>query len=266
MTSGGRLDGKVAVVTGAGRGIGRAISLLFAQEGAKVVVASRSPGTVDEVVAEIEKAGGTALGVPTDVGDRDAVFGMVEKAAAAFGTVDILVNNAQSFGTPDKPQSYPSRVGLEVPNDVEWEFIWRTGVMATTWGMQAAFPHMKAAGGGRIINFGSMAGQRGESKNAPYNAAKEAIRAITRTGAREWGRYGITVNVINPAAMTYAQEAFQRDFPPPPNQDNAKHVPLRRLGDSLTDIAPVALFLASADGAYITGMTMMADGGLLMSP
>jgi NAD(P)-dependent dehydrogenase (short-subunit alcohol dehydrogenase family) len=121
---------------------------------------------------------------------------------------------------------------------------------------------MKSAGG-KIINFGSLAGQRGQAGTAPYNVSKEAIRALSRTAAREWAKYRINVNVINPAAQTDALTASQNANPA---RESARHTPLGRMGDPLGDIAPVALFLASSDSDFITGMTMMADGGLLIGP
>ena len=260
----GRLQDKVAIITGAGRGIGRAIALAYAAEGARVVVASRSADTVAAVCEEIRGLNGQALGVTCDVAQKAQIGAMTERAVAHFGGVDILVNNAQSFGTREAPQAYPTRCGVEAGLDAEWDYTLRTGLMATLWGMQAVFPIMKLCGG-KIINFGSVAGQRGEARTAPYNATKEAIRALTRTAAREWGRYKINVNVINPAALTNALAKFQKDFPPPSGTESAQHIPLRRLGDPLKDIAPAAVFLASADSDYITGMTFMVDGGLLMS-
>ncbi len=261
-----RLAGRVAIVTGAGRGIGRAIALCYAKEGARVVVTSRSPDTVTEVCGEIAAAGGTALGVSCDVSRKEQIVAMVQQTVDAFDTVDILVNNAQGFGTPQQPTPYPARRGIEESLDEEWMYTLQCGLMGSMWAMQAVFPHMKKQKRGKIINFGSMAGQRGESKQAPYNCTKEAIRALTRTAAREWGRYGITVNVVNPAAFSHAQDMFRKDFPPPPGTEEAKHIPLRRLGDPMKDIAPVALFLATEESDYITGMTVMADGGLLMGP
>lgn len=259
----GRLENKIAIVTGAGQGIGRGISLAFAKEGATVVLASRTLASAEKVADEIQGFGGRAKAIRCDVGFEDQVRGMVAEAVAAFGTVDILVNNAQSFGTAQQPTNYPIPSLLEISSNDEWEFTLRTGFWSTLWAMQAVFPHMKEKGG-KIINFGSMSGQRGERGLGPYNVTKEAIRTLTRTAAREWGRYGINVNVINPGAKTRALEESQRDHPPKTPAEKA--IPLGRLGDPEKDIGAVALFLASSDGDYITGMTMMADGGLLMGP
>jgi 2-hydroxycyclohexanecarboxyl-CoA dehydrogenase len=156
-----RLEGKVAIVTGAGRGIGRGIAIAYACEGANVVVASRTKSTVDSAVSEIEAEGGTALGVACDVGRRDDIFAAVAKTVAAFGTVDILVNNAQGFGTERRPTPTPRLTPLEDFDEDEWEYTFRTGALATLWGMKAVFPSMKDRGG-KIINFGSSLDQSAE--------------------------------------------------------------------------------------------------------
>ena len=259
----GKLAGKVAIVTGGGRGIGRGIALAFGAEGAAVVLASRTVATVEAVQQEVQAVGARALGVSCDVAQPEQVNALVERTVAAFGTVDILVNAAQGFGTPEAPMPFPQPLLLEEIPDAEWDFTLRTGLMGTLWCMRAVFPHMKDRGG-KIINFGSLAGQRGSAGSAAYNATKEAIRALTRTAAREWGRYRINVNVINPAARSHALDEYQKSNPH--KIDSARQVPLGRLGDALTDIAPAALFLASSDSDYVTGLTMMVDGGLLMGP
>lgn len=259
-----RLDGKVAIVTGAGRGIGRGIAKAFAAEGAKVVVASRSQGTVDEVVAEIRADGGTARGVIVDVGDRAAVFSMAARAAEAFGPVDILANNAQGFGPASKPASAPVIQPLESFDEEEWEHTFRTGVQATLWGMKAIFPHMKNRGG-KIINFASEFGIVGFAGAAAYNSNKEAIRGLSRTAAREWGQYGINVNVITPMIRTDAMETFER-ADPDGMKAMTQQIPLRRFGDPLKDAGPVAVFLASSESDYLTGMNIMLDGGHCMFP
>jgi NAD(P)-dependent dehydrogenase (short-subunit alcohol dehydrogenase family) len=258
----GRLDGKTAIVTGAGRGIGRAIALRFAAEGARVVVASRTEARIHDVVREIQAAGGEALGVGCDVCHEDQIQTMMSRTVAHYGAIDVLVNNAHGFGMAGKPALYPTNTPLEAITDAEWELQLRVGLMGTLWCMRSAFPYMKTSGG-KIINFGSLAGQRGQAGTAPYNVSKEAIRALSRTAAREWARYRINVNVINPAAQTDALTASQNANPV---RESARHTPLGRMGDPLADIAPVALFLASSDSDFVTGMTLMADGGLLIGP
>lgn len=259
------LEGKVAIVTGAGRGIGRAIALAYGAEGAKVVVASRTPATVAAVAAEIRAAGGDAIGVACDVGKRADVFATVKKAADTFGTVHILVNNAQGFGTEADPKSSTVFVACEDTDENEWEYTLRTGPTASLWFMKAAFPYMKAQRYGRVINFASSSGQIGFEGNTCYNAAKEAIRALTRTAAREWGQHGITVNVINPALETRAFDAWKTARPDFVEALKDK-IPMRRLGDPNLDAGPLALFLAGPGSSYMTGSTFMLEGGMHTLP
>jgi len=148
------LEGKVAIVTGSGRGIGKAVAKVFAREGAKVVVASRTPATVEAVAQEIRDEGHTALGVPTDVSQKDQILAMVATTVEHYGTVDILINNAQGFGTAEKPRASTIPTPIEDTDDAEWDYTFRTGATATLWGMQAVFPYMKEHGG-RIVNFAS---------------------------------------------------------------------------------------------------------------
>lgn len=259
-----QLQGKVAIITGAGRGIGRAIATVYAKEGASVVVASRTPSTVDDVVAEIRRDGGIAIGVPIDVGHKDQVYAMVEKAVKEFGTIDILVNSAQGFGTEAKPIGATLTVPIEDTDDAEWDYTMRTGALATLWAMKAAFPYLKQHGG-KVINFGSVSGQVCFGGFTSYNATKEAIRAISRTAAREWGKYGINVNVVNPLLGTGAYEAFSAT-----NPEEAKglveQTAMKRMGDPVKDGGPLAVFLASDASNYITGMTFMLNGGQYIAP
>ena len=259
------LEGKVAIVTGAGRGIGRAIALAYGREGAKVVVASRTPATVEAVAAEIRAAGGEAIGVACDVGKRSYVFATVQKAVDAFGTVHILVNNAQGFGTEAAPKASTVFVACEDTDEAEWEYTLRTGPTASLWFMKAAFPHMKAQRYGRVINFASSSGQIGFEGNTCYNAAKEAIRALTRTAAREWGQHGITVNVINPALETRAFDAWKTARPDFVEALKDK-IPMRRLGNPDEDAGPLAVFLAGPGSSYMTGSTFMLEGGMHTLP
>jgi 2-hydroxycyclohexanecarboxyl-CoA dehydrogenase len=260
----GSLDGLVTIVTGAGRGIGRAIALEYAREGASVVVASRTAATVTDVVEEIERSGGEALGVPTDVGSREQIERLVAKTIERFGRLDVLVNNAQSFGSEKEPQGSPGFNRLEdFPEDV-WDHTTRTGLKGTLYAMQAAFPHMREAGG-KIINFASGNGIGAMTGTAAYNATKEGIRSLSRTGAAEWGRYGINVNVIVPNIATDAAADFL-EARPGIEEKLLKQIPLRRFGDLDHDIGPVAVFLASSASDYVTGQSIHVDGGQILRP
>jgi len=260
----GRLEGRIAVVTGAGRGIGRATALAYGREGARVVVASRTPSTVDSVVEEIRSSGGEALGVVVDVASRDEVHEMIATAVGHFGGLDVLVNNAQAFGTPDHPEGSPGFVKLEDFPEAVWDYTFQTGLKATLYGMQAAFPHMRERGG-KIINVGSGNGQTAMTGTAAYNANKEAIRTLTRTAAKEWGRYSVCVNVIVPNMLTESAEDF---FAARPGiQDKlVSQIPLRRFGDLGRDLGPVMVFLASQESDYVTGHTVNIDGGQVLYP
>ncbi len=261
----GILQDRVAIVTGSGRGIGRGIAVEYAREGAKVVVASRSQGSIDGTLAEIAALGGTAIGVTCDVGRHDDVLRTVARTVERFGGIDILVNNAQSFGTPEAPEGSCGTTPLEDYRDAEWDFTLLTGPTASFRFMKAAFPYLKASGQGRVINFGSSNGQRGAAGTVAYNAAKEAIRALTRTAANEWGRYGITCNVINPGIETDAYRDYMQKHPEL-QSDATPRNPMRRMGDAYADGGRVAVFLAGPDASYLTGMTFMVNGGGFMYP
>lgn len=190
-----RLSGKVAIVTGAGRGIGRATAKIFAVQGAKVAVVSRTAENVDQVVSDIQSAGGVALGIVCDIADPDQITAAVDKVMAAFGRIDILVNNAF-----DPSVVFSSVIELSA-EQLQRNF--EMGPIAYLRTMQACYPHLKASGEGRVINFASLAGVIGMQGYAPYNMAKEAVRALTRSAAREWGADKITVNNVMPAADTW---------------------------------------------------------------
>ncbi len=249
-----RLSGKVALVTGAGQGIGEGIALSMAREGARVFVAELRDHRVERTVAKIRDTGGEAGGSVIDVGVREDVERMVADAVRAFGRLDILVNNAQG---------YALHTPLERVSDEQFDLVMGTGAKGTLWAMQAAFPHL-CERGGRIINIVSLAAERGDPGLAPYNATKLAILGLTRTAAREWGRHGILVNCIAPAALSRRGLDFaERDPERFKRMMEARPVP--RLGDPLDDIGPIAVFLAAEDSRYLTGHTIYADGGAHVS-
>jgi NAD(P)-dependent dehydrogenase (short-subunit alcohol dehydrogenase family) len=244
-----RLNGKIAVVTGAGRGIGRAVAQRFAAEGAKVAVLSRTAANVDQVVADIKAKGGEAIGVVCDISDAAQITVAVDLVVSAFGGIDILVNNAFDPSVVTAPVKDLSVEQLQRNFDV--------GPIAYLRLMQACYPHLKASGEGRVINLASIAGVTGLAGYGPYAMAKEAVRALTRVAAREWGKDGITVNNVLPIANTYEEIPEMTGLPIP-------NTPLARLGSPEDDVAPTILFLASADSRFITGSSLTPDGGAMI--
>lgn len=245
-----RLSGKVALITGAGQGIGRGIAIALAREGAAVALAGRTLSKCDAVAAEIAEFGGTAISLECDVTDRDQITRTVDATAKHFGGLDALINNAQSM-----TQGPLAEVTLE---DVETS--WRSGPLATLWAMQAVLPLLRERGGGSIVNFGSSSAIHGAPLFGAYAIAKEGTRGLSRVAAREWGRYGIRVNVVVPTALSPAAAQFREEQPERFNQ-HVMQLPLRRMGDPETDIGRAVVALVSDDLAYLTGDTLMLTGG-----
>jgi NAD(P)-dependent dehydrogenase (short-subunit alcohol dehydrogenase family) len=244
----GRLDGKVAIVTGGGQGLGAATATLFAQEGASVAVVDRNEETSRAVAEAINGSDGRALAVTCDVRHRDQVDACIGATVDAFGPVDVLVQYAQI-------------ISIEIPfedcSEEVFDDSWRSGCLGSIFFMQGCFPYLKERSG-RIVNVASGAAFEMTEQLAAYSMAKQAIRSITRTAAKEWGRYGITVNAICPLAMTPAMSIWERDFPDH-FEGMVDHVPLRRVGEPV-DIARHVLSIVT-DLDYCTGMTFMIDGG-----
>ena len=247
----GRLEGKVALITGAGQGIGRGIARRYAREGARVLVAEIDAETGARTAEELAALGGEGHFVATDVGERAAVDAAVAEAVTRWGRVDVLVNNAWAG---------PPLGRVEWKTTEEMEQALRVGFLSNFWSMQAVFPHMKRQGGGRIINLCSLNGVNAHMYTVHYNAAKEAVRALTRTAAREWARHEILCNAICPAAATEAYRKVMDANPALEKALLAQH-PMGRMGDPEHDIGGVALFLASEDSRYVTGNTLFVDGG-----
>jgi len=248
------LEGKVAIVTGGGQGLGRGIALVLAERGASVVVTGRTRDTIDAVAEEIAASGGRAHAVVGDVGRRDDVARTVEEAVAAYGGIDILVNNAQ---TP------PDTVPLVDVDDELLERTFRSGAIGSLYAMQACHPHLCARGGGSIVNFGSSTAITGDRGFAPYAMTKEAVRGLTRVAANEWGPQGIRVNVVCPAAMSPSAAAF-RDADPARWEKVVRQIPLGRLGDEIEDVGAAVAALCGEDFRFLTGATLLLDGGRLL--
>lgn len=244
----GRLAGRVALVTGAGDGIGRAVARRFAAEGAQVVIAELNEETGTAAAEELGEAG---LFVPTDVTSQEQVHAAVQAALDTWGSIDILVNNAWGAGTV-------SRVEHKTGEHLHSAFA--MAYYGPLWAMQAAFPHMKARGWGRVVNMCSLNGVNAHMGTLEYNSAKEALRTLTRTAAREWAPTGVVVNAVCPGAKS---ASFRRVMTKNPELERTadRANPMGRVGDPDQDVAPVVAFLASDDCRYLTGNTLFADGG-----
>ena len=240
------LGGKVAIVTGAGQGIGRGIALGLADAGAAVAILERDADTAARTVNEITDRGGDALMVPGDVRERANCEAIVARSVEAFGGVDVLVNNAQQV-----PMG-----SLDACTDDDMYAAWESGTLAAFRLMQLCHPLMTERGGGAIVNLASGAGTEGLAGLGAYAVAKEGIRALTKVAMREWGVDNVRVNTVCPWARTdYWDGLTDRE-----QQARVRHNPLRRIGEP-EEIAAVVVFLAGDDGAYVTGQTIHVDGG-----
>jgi len=247
-----RLNEKVAVITGASQGIGLAMAKAFAHEGASMVISSRRQDAIDNAAEQIRRQGANVLAVQADTAKRADAQKTIDAAIAEFGRLDVLVNNAQAT----------RQNNIEDITDEAIELTFGSGLFGTLYHMQAAFPHLKK-NGGSIINYGTRQGIYGEPGDGIYGANKEGVRALSRSAAREWGKYNIRVNVINPAALSPAAARFFEENPER-GAEYMRAISLGRFGDPESDIAPIAVFLASDDSRYLTGQTLNADGGQVM--
>jgi NAD(P)-dependent dehydrogenase (short-subunit alcohol dehydrogenase family) len=254
------LQGKVVIVTGASKGIGREIALAFARSGAAVVLASRDAGQLDDLAEIIGSEAGNALPVATDVNDQSAVHHLINVTMGRFRKIDILINNAGS--------NYVS--SLVLSNDECWRATFDTNVFAVYYCTKAVLPAMMRAKSGRIINIASIAGVVGAAHNSAYAAAKAAVLGFTKSIALEVARLGITVNAICPwhvdtAMMREAMDSRAAMFGGNGHQYLHKvvaHHPQRRLIRP-EEVAALALFLSSEGAAGITGQTLNQCGGVV---
>lgn len=242
-----RLDGKVAVVTGAAAGIGRGIAELFASAGASVVVSDRDGDAATRVAASIGSDGGDAVAAACDVTAESDLAALVDLAVATFGGLDILVNNAGGGG--------PKRFGMAMA-DFEWAY--RLNVFATFRLTQLCAEQMRSRGGGAVVNISSMAGENTNSEMASYASSKAAVNHLTRNIAYDLGPMGIRVNAIAPGAIK--THALATVLTPEIERHMLAKTPLGRLGQP-HDIAYAALFLCSPAASWISGQVLTVSGG-----
>lgn len=249
----GILEGKVAIVTGGGQGIGEGIVYALCHEGAKVVNVGRTFAKVERVVDNIRKDGCDAIPVKCDIGKYEEVEAMVKQTIETYGKIDILVNNAMTQRLVSFTQTTEEDM---------WE-AFQNNVMGTFNCIKAAFPYLKETKG-RIINFGTGAGTEGSANMVSYATSKEAVRGMTKSLAVEFGRYGINVNCVVPCGNSPAWEKTKKDYPNSIDKLLEGYIirrPDQNLGDPEEDVGGVVVFLASKYSQYMTGRTLFADGG-----
>ena len=251
----GLLEGRVALITGAGSGIGRGIALALAGAGAKVAVTGRRLSTCEETLHLVKQEHGNAMAVEMDVTSEQAVRDAVEHVMTKWGRLDIVVQNANVGGDSAQP------VALESVTEDDWYRQARVAWDGTLHCAQAALPHLKASGHGRFIVLGSAFGLHGAAMNPVYAALKGGDRGLVKSLAREWGPYGITVNAIEPSAMTEPAEAFFAQNPAVRDMFIAM-TPLGRMGAPRDDIGRAVLALSSDLMGFVTGQNLPVDGGL----
>jgi 2-hydroxycyclohexanecarboxyl-CoA dehydrogenase len=247
----GKLDDKIAIVTGAGQGIGRGIAEKLAAEGAMVVVSDINKATARETA---EVLGGQATGVPADVTSRESVQAMADRVRERFGRIDVLVNNAGWDKAGPFVDSDPS----------DWDTIIQINLYGILNTSKAILPIMVEQGAGAVVNLASDAGRVGSSGEAVYSAAKGGVISFTKTIAREMARHQIRANCVCPGPTDTALFASVTGDNPKLRDSLIKAIPLRRLAQP-ADLANVVAFLASDEAAYVTGQTVSVSGGLSMS-
>ena len=244
------LQEKVAIVTGSGQGIGKGIALALAEEGAKIVSAGRTFSKVDETADEITSLGGEAIAVECDVTNLEEIENVVSLAIQTYSRIDILVNNAQLV---------PLGKILDV-TDSSFLDGWNSGPLAVHRFMKLCYPHLKSAKGS-IVNLGTGAAIRPDTDGfGLYSAVKEAIRALSRAAAVEWGKDGIRINTIIPIGNSPGMQIWEELVPEEANAFK-KSIPLDRIGDCKNDIGKAVVSLVGPNMKYITGATIPIDGG-----
>ena len=251
-----KLDGKVVIITGGGRGIGFGLSTAFAKAGAKLVITGRTESTLLSAKEELEKNYGTeVLTVTADGADEIAIKNVIEKTVEKFGRIDAVINNAQA-------SSSGKMLIDHTKEDVDLAI--HSGIYATFFYMKEAYPYLKESKGA-VVNFASGAGLFGRIAQSSYAAAKEGIRGLSRVAATEWAPDGIRVNVVCPLAMTEGLKKFKEEYPERYEQ-TIKGVPMGRFADPEKDVGGLCVFLCSDEANFITGETITLQGGSGLRP
>src|SRR5579859_27116 len=247
----GILDGKVALITGAGQGVGQGIALALAREGARIAAIGRTEAKLHDTSSQIEAFGGQAIPVVADVNDPDDIKRSVATTVETLGRLDILVNNA--YGIAIGP--------LLTLTDADFERSMNGSALSTFRYMNACHPYLKASGEGAILNLSTSATRRWDAANYGfYAASKRAVEALSRAAASEWGPDNIRVNTVAPHALSPGLKGWIEENPAEAKAF-FKTIPLGRVGDCETDIGAVALFLLSPAARYVTGTVIPVDGG-----
>ncbi len=247
-----RFKDKVAIITGSGRGIGKTTALLFAREGARVVVCDTNAQTGQSTVDEIRNGGGTANFVNANVSRRADVDALAQKAVESYGAIHILVNNAGIFGMAPILET----------KEQSWNEIFEVDLKGVLYCMQAVVPYMVRQHYGKIVNIASAAAFAGYEQLASYASAKAGVVQLTKVAAHEFGRYGINVNAVAPGSVITEMSTGNRT-----KEETDKYIEERKALSFLgrvgmpDDIARIVLFLASEDSGYVTGQMICADGG-----
>ncbi len=248
----GRLENKVAIVTGSGAGIGKAIAISYAEEGAKIVIADFNEEALNATVSELKEAGHEAIGVKVNVAVEEDVVKMVDETVKAFGKVDILVNNA---GVGDNMQAAGN------VQDPTWERVMDINVTGVMRGIRKVLPVFLENGGGTILNMASIAGLTGGRGGLAYTAAKHAIVGMTKNVASQYGPQNVRCNAIAPASIETGFAATMTNVDEFGMKVATRGLNLLPKSGTIQDISNIAIFLASDESAYINGVTLAADAG-----